>query len=1241
MSSGVSLPPRPSQAPPPPPRQPDPYETLIEQRLRHTGRQVKWVDIATGLLALAVGSLGYLFLVALVDHWVVPGGLGSAARWLLGSILLVGAGAYFLRNVLPLLVHRINPVFAAQVIEQSRPSLKNSLINLIFLRREPEPAQRDPISKRVLMSLEWTTAADLSKVSADAAVDHSRAIHRGYLLAGLLAVCALYLTVSPKNPLVSFGRVVWPWADIQPPTRVSIDRVQPGDAVAYQGDSVTISARVRGLKADEQVLLYYTTADGQSVDQAVPMTLADDEYHHRALLPPGSQGMQQAMTYRIQAGDGRTRPFHLEVQPALTIQVESVDYRYPEYTGLAPRSAERQGDIRALEGTQITVHASASHPIGRAAIEINCDPRFGVPMTADGKAAHGEFALAMNGEDRSRPQQDSYQLRFTDEEGRENRRPTRYRIDVIRDEPPEVRLVNPPADNAQVPLDGSVELQVRAEDRDFALRRVALRLEREGKSLPVPALLNQLRPAKAHQGPVEKAFRFEPRKLGLSVGDRVVYLAEAEDNKEPVANRKETESRTLLIVAPQADNPAPQQKPGERSEGQTGKEGGQGAQGKQDNAKPGEKGDQGQQQAKQDERGGGKGEDSKDPSQQPGQEPGQQPEGQRDPNAKSQGQGGNSSDAGQAGDQTGMKERPNQPGQQPDKPQGEGDSKAASAQDGQNNDGQNKQDGQQQSPPQPLDQANAGEVFNRVLDHAKEQQQQQQENKDGQQQPQSGQPQKGGQPQQGQQPSEGQQPKDGQQQGMPKGGQPNAAQPGKAEPQAGDPSGSGRPPASGDSPPGQEAKPGGEPGAKGGTQQPKEGDSQPARAKPGDSSRPDAQRVPDNRAEAMNGAKPEPGQGAQSKGPGQPEESSKADKTEKPDKNGDRPEGKGGDREGSTGKPGSAKPGQEASKGTPSPQEGNLDRDKSPDKQQGKSSDSKSEETSPSISPKSSDSKGDEKGDRSGGGGQGGGQPSEESGTGTAGKHASSEQGGSKSNEKGEGETGTKAGDRQKADRPTGQSAGQGEGPGSSGREKTGQQPGSQPGKPQQGDQPMNDSPQSGKADGKGEGQGAAKDPTQSGAQSAGNPTGGGLPGPQPDAVNPPPQGEAPPADPFNPEFTDRQVSLALEHLKDQLAKEKPDPSLLDRLGWSRQDVEKFVRNWETMRQAAKQSSTEADRAKGRYQEALKSLGLSPGGTQLRGGRTKADPQRTLKESGRFEPPPEFSELLRAYNQGIAERPGK
>src|SRR5690606_37529387 len=125
---------------------------------------------------------------------------------------------YVARQLLPVILRPVNPLYAAQTIERSAPTFKNSLLNLLMFR-----SQRTPMPVIVYQSVERHAATSLRSAPVDTAVDRSGLIRVGYLLIGVFAVTALYMVLSPKDLLATVGRVVYPLADIRPPLRVTID----------------------------------------------------------------------------------------------------------------------------------------------------------------------------------------------------------------------------------------------------------------------------------------------------------------------------------------------------------------------------------------------------------------------------------------------------------------------------------------------------------------------------------------------------------------------------------------------------------------------------------------------------------------------------------------------------------------------------------------------------------------------------------------------------------------------------------------------------------------------------------------------------------------------------------------------------------------------------------------------------------------------------------------------------------
>lgn len=1250
MSSGTATPPPLPAEPASEPRV-SPQETFIDERIRQARYQVKGVDILGGLLSLTVGALIYLLLAVLVDHWAISGGLGFWGRLLVLLGLLGAGGWYAAGRVLPPLIYRINPLFAARTIENSQPSLKNSLINFLLLR-----GQREHTPRLVFQAVRHRAASDLSHVQIETAVDRTGVVRLGYLLIVTLTVCCLYFVLSPKSVFSSVGRVIWPWADIKAPSRVSIEDVRPGDALAYHGDTVTVSAEVVDIREDESVWLYYSTADGQIVERPVRMSPRKSGFRHQGQLPAGGPGLQQDVEYYLAAGDCRTRRFRIDVQVAPTIVVEKVRYDYPDYAGITDRTVDRQGDIRALEGTQVTVHAAANREIQRAEIDFDCNGLPGQPMKSDGIRAAGRFRLRMSEEDPLAAEHDCYQLRFADREGRPNRRPIRHRIEVVPDIPPEVRILYPRQEDFRLAEDGQLEIQVQAEDADYALRKVVLELEKAGEGLDLPPLLDRPHPQQPWQGPFEGKCLFEPARLGLKAGDRVRYWAEAEDNKhwdglgpdrQPPPGRDETIPRWITIVA-SGSQPPPRERPDSEpgpSEQRT-QDGPQSAADRQaDQARPPEE-DQAQT-ANQD------------------RQPDEDRQTQRD-----------DPPGPDLADQAAGREQAAQPGGSSRPPDAKG--QAASERPGPTRDQPSEE------PQPPIDgETNPGDAFEEILDHHEQQEQGQGEPQPGNQQSRSeqtggnrgaNQPAAG--PQPGDQPSGPQEPSDpaatgseAAEDGRP--GEPSGdpqrpdqrpdpdhqtgdAQPGKgqagAEQTGREPSAAEKSPSepSREAPSDRQPKAGqpsgdqqqrdeqhrcpecggaGCPKCRGGGQGSQKGGQRPDGAGSLSSQGgAESQRNDDN---VPAGQKPRPGspgqggRGAQAQGPG--EKGSRDATGQDPE----RPHARGGDPQSAQREPGAGKPSGNDS-GSPLPQEANQPRDKAsgdPGENPGQRRGPKPE--SPSTSPKDSDSRGDTSGDRSGGGEEGGGQQANQPGTGTAGTHSAAEQGGSQAPQQGEGEAGSRAGDQVQTDRRTGSTAVRQQ-PGRPGGQR---QPGASPSdetRRQSTDSSRGGTPLEQPADAGQPGEQTSQGPT---AHGQGNPTVGGRGGMGPN-LPPPPDGRPPGGDDPNLEYAAKQTDLALEHLKDQMARGKSD--LLERLGWSREEARRFVDRWEKMKDDAAQGDEDGRAAQRRLDEALRSLGLRPGGSEQRGSQAAPDQLRNLRESGRFDPPPEWAEYFKAYTEGVA-----
>jgi hypothetical protein len=528
------------------------YDQYIDTQIQNTRRAVKAVDWATSLLELAIGVLLFLLVVAVVDHWIIPGGFPDVMRVVL-FVVMVGSVCYFAyRRLWPLCRRAINPVYAAQTIEQASPTLKNSLINLLLFRQH-----RTDIPDAVFQTLEEQAAQRLTRVSVETAVDRTALIRIGYVLLAVVAVAGLYKVLSPKDPVIAAQRVLLPWSDIVPASRVAIAGVMPGSVTVSRGEFLDVSAEIRGIDDEDTVLLRYSTDDGQALDKPIAMTLAPDGLRFTGRLPEGAAGSDRAglaqnVRYRIEAGDARSLDYNVTVVPAPSIMVERVAYDYPDYTGFVDRHVEGIGDIRAIEGTRVTIQARANGPIKAAEVDFDADGRPDLKMTGQEDEARASFVLELR-EDRQTPRHASYVLRFTNTEGRSNREPVKSPIAVEPDLSPEAAILRPQEKAIDLPLNGTVTIEAEARDPDFALAGVRLHGEVAGRPILDEPLLTS-----KHTGRFTGRYQFTPSALKLRAGDVVQYWVTASDNRTPSANTAESERKLMRILSPDpAQQPPP------------------------------------------------------------------------------------------------------------------------------------------------------------------------------------------------------------------------------------------------------------------------------------------------------------------------------------------------------------------------------------------------------------------------------------------------------------------------------------------------------------------------------------------------------------------------------------------------------------------------------------------------------------------------------------------------------------
>ncbi len=230
------------------------------------------------------------------------------------------------------------------------------------------------------------------------------------------------------------------------------------------------------------------------------------------------------LVHATQSGAQLAGPVRLE---PVTGDIE-ITYRYPAYTGLAPRTLPvSTGEVTAPKGTEVALKTRADRDVTRAELVLG-DER--VPLQLEGtRDLSGTFVLKQSG---------SYHFELFRKNNLIARGPE-VPVNAEADTPPQVRLTSP-AEELEIDEGAKVTLKYEASD-DYGLTSLELvyRLPGSAEAQRVKLRHDEGRRSKGQ-------YVWDLAGVKLKPGQRVTYHVEAQDNDE-VEGKKKGVSRTQVL----------------------------------------------------------------------------------------------------------------------------------------------------------------------------------------------------------------------------------------------------------------------------------------------------------------------------------------------------------------------------------------------------------------------------------------------------------------------------------------------------------------------------------------------------------------------------------------------------------------------------------------------------------------------------------------------------------------------
>jgi len=438
---------------------------------------------------------------------------------------VIGSVATVLVVLCALAVHatKLGPEWVARQIEAEFPDLGSCLLTAI----EQQPALTDgrfgflqeSVIRQALVHAAchpWTQVVPARRL-AWAVVTQSVT----------LALFVLALTNAPVGVTRSLIASSPEDAALVASTSDFSVEVEPGTTAIEKGTSLLVLARIIGQVPAEATLVMQPVA-GESTQLEMTRSLEDPVFGGRIAT------VKESLDYRVELGGRATPTYRVTVFEYPRLERADARLVYPSYTGLKERVVQDVRTISVVEGTQVTLicKLNKSVKLARFIERSPAAPRQESRTPTDdanSKDVDGASGIRLAERDGyyeatiTATKSHRLKLELIDEADRRNVEQADISINVVPNQPPTLKLVQPAKDLEVSPLE---ELDVKATAwDDFGVKRMGLSFALAGSS-PIDVILGENAAAK-QKHELANAIKFE--ELEAQPDQLLSYFFWAED----------------------------------------------------------------------------------------------------------------------------------------------------------------------------------------------------------------------------------------------------------------------------------------------------------------------------------------------------------------------------------------------------------------------------------------------------------------------------------------------------------------------------------------------------------------------------------------------------------------------------------------------------------------------------------------------------------------------------------------
>ena len=419
-------------------------------------------------------------------------------------------------------------------IERKNKDFDSRLISSIqFAKRKAKFPENAPMSMVHNMILE---TKDVSKKFNFLKVVNPKALTRATLIFFVIIITSGIWAYSEKDNIpILVKRALGEQIEIP---RDTIIVEEPNILRVGIGDNIQMTFKVKSKKTSElKANLNVDYNSGRKITVPLERTENEPDTYIGTI-----EDVPESFSFDAQIDDAKTKASNVTAIERPTIKNISATQVYPEFTKQSPTN-HVPGDFTFFPGSEVTINIESSKDLDSGNLKfLGLDNQMPLSVNEANKK-EGVAKIKIPSQSLS-----GFSVSLTDSEEMDSKSNAIYKISLLNDLPPEIRITYPKRSEELVTRKATLLIKYEATDR-FGVNSINLKYKREENEIVTIPLMKEETAKKQISDSYE--WNLGSLKTGLSEGDQIEYWLEASDQNISGLNISSSDKLSLKVVTPE------------------------------------------------------------------------------------------------------------------------------------------------------------------------------------------------------------------------------------------------------------------------------------------------------------------------------------------------------------------------------------------------------------------------------------------------------------------------------------------------------------------------------------------------------------------------------------------------------------------------------------------------------------------------------------------------------------------